>query len=141
MIDSISWQLRLRLDRHVSRRFGARDRRRVAQLRHAHGEAHRRYRAGIVDGDLVLVRSQDWADRPEKDWHLRWEELITGRLVVETVPGTHGDLVENAAPQPWPTGSAARSITSPTSPSSLRVWSPLRWPDGVWRHRLPVGDP
>jgi thioesterase domain-containing protein len=97
VIDSISWQVRLRLDRHVSRRFGSRDRRRVAQLRHAHGEAHRRYRAGIVAGDLVLVRSQDWADRPEKDWHLRWEELVTGRLVVDTVPGTHGELVENAS--------------------------------------------
>ena len=97
VIDSINWQLRLRLDRHVSRRVGARDRRRVAQLRHAHAEAHRRYRAGTVHGDLVLVRSQDWADRPEKDWHLRWEEFVTGRLVVDTVPGTHGDLVENAS--------------------------------------------
>ena len=97
LFDSVYWQVRLRLDRHISRRFATGDKQRLAALRHAHSEAHRRYQAGTFDGDLVLIRSQDWADRPDKDWHLRWEELVTGRLVVDTVPGTHGELVENAS--------------------------------------------
>jgi thioesterase domain-containing protein len=42
----------------------------------------------------VLVRSEDWAARPEKAWHVRWDELITGGLDLDTVPGTHGDLSE-----------------------------------------------
>ena len=45
------------------------------RVRYAHAEAHRRYLAdAIFDGDLVLVRSEDWARRHDKDWHLQWQE-------------------------------------------------------------------
>ena len=68
--------------------------RRLVAVRHAHAEAHRRYLADAVfDGDLVLVRSEDWARRRDKDWHLQWRNLITGTLILDTVDGTHGDLV------------------------------------------------
>ena len=83
------WQLRVRRERYFSRRFGTGETQRLAAVRYAHAEAHRRYLAdAIFDGDLVLVRSEDWARRHDKDWHLQWQDLITGELVLDTVDGT-----------------------------------------------------
>ena len=31
----------------------------------------------------------------DKDWHLKWADVITGKLHVEAVPGTHATLVED----------------------------------------------
>ena len=81
-------------ERYFSRRFGTGETQRVAAVRYVHTEAYRRYLANAVfDGDLVLVRSEDWARRRDKDWHLQWQNLITGELILNTVYGTHGDLV------------------------------------------------
>lgn len=33
---------------------------------------------------------------PDTAWHLRWQELLTGELWVEVVPGGHAALVEKA---------------------------------------------
>jgi thioesterase domain-containing protein len=94
--ESLQWQLRVRRERHISRRFGSGETQRLAALRYAHAEAHRRYEAdGRFDGDLVLIRSEDWARREDKDWHLQWQDLITGELVLDTIEGSHGDLVAN----------------------------------------------
>ena len=93
VVDSVRWQAQLFTDHYVRRYFGAPDRRQVARLRRTHFEAHQGYHGRTFHGDLVLIRSEDWAERPEKAWHLRWREVITGELVVDTVPGTHGDLV------------------------------------------------
>jgi len=43
-----------------------------------------------------LVRSEDWARRHDKDWHLQWQNLITGELILDTVDGSHGDLVSDS---------------------------------------------
>ena len=94
LLDSLRWQLRLMHERHVTRRVGGAERQRLAVLRGAHAEAHRRYTGGTFTGDAVLIRSREWAGLPDKDWHLRWDELIQGELWVDTVPGTHSGLVE-----------------------------------------------
>jgi amino acid adenylation domain-containing protein len=94
VLDSVRWQLQLFTDRYLRRYVGASDGRRVARLRRTHADAHRGYRGRTFHGDLVHVRSEDWAARPEKAWHVRWDELITGGLELDTVPGTHGDLSE-----------------------------------------------
>jgi thioesterase domain-containing protein len=92
--ESLRWQMRVRRERYFSRRFATGETQRIAAVRYAHTEAHRRYLAdGIFDGDLVLVRSEDWAGRRDKDWHLQWQNLITGELILDTVDGTHGELV------------------------------------------------
>jgi thioesterase domain-containing protein len=92
--ESLSWQLRVRRERYFSRRFGTGETQRLAAVRYAHAEAHRRYLAdAIFDGDLVLVRSEDWARRHDKDWHLQWHNLVAGELILDTVDGSHGDLV------------------------------------------------
>ncbi len=96
LVDSLRWEIGLFWERFVTRRVGPEESRRLAVLRDAHAEAHRRYRGGIVKGDALLIRSQEWAKLPDKDWHLRWRELITGDLRVETVQGSHAALVENA---------------------------------------------
>ena len=94
LVESLRWQMRVRRERYFSRRFGTGETQRLAAVRYAHTEAHRRYLADAVfDGDLVLVRSEDWAGRRDKDWHLQWQNLITGELILDTVDGTHGDLV------------------------------------------------
>ena len=94
LADALSWQARVRRERHFSRRFGTGEMRRLAAVRYADAEAHRVYLADAVfDGDLVLIRSEDWARRRDKDWHLQWRNLITGALILDTVDGTHGDLV------------------------------------------------
>jgi thioesterase domain-containing protein len=94
-MESLRWQLRVRRERYISRRFGSGEKRRLAELRYAHANAHCRYEAGVFDGEMVLIRSEDWARRRDKDWHLQWQELITGELIVDTVEGSHGDLVAN----------------------------------------------
>ena len=52
------------------------------------------YRAGVVEGDVTFIRSSEYYQLPERDWHLRWNELITGDLDVVIVPGTHAGLTQ-----------------------------------------------
>jgi amino acid adenylation domain-containing protein len=95
LVKSLRWQLRVRTEGYVTRRFGTGEKRRLAALRHAHAEAHRNYEPGLFDGDLVLLRTEDWARRPDKNWHLQWQDLITGELIVDSIVGRHGDLTAN----------------------------------------------
>ena len=74
-------------------RAGHADDARVAGVRAAHAEAHRRYRGRTVAGDATLVRSEESTILADKDWHLRWAEVITGTLHVAVVPGTHATLL------------------------------------------------
>jgi thioesterase domain-containing protein len=96
LLDALTWQWGLLVQQYVLRRVGRGRRRRLAELRHVHADAHRHYHAGILDGDALLLRSRESVMLADKDWHLRWSELITGELAVDVVPGGHAALVENA---------------------------------------------
>ena len=50
----------------------------------------------LVEGGVTLIRSSEYSQLPERDWHLRWSELITGGLDVVIVPGTHAGLTQGA---------------------------------------------
>jgi amino acid adenylation domain-containing protein len=97
LVDALRWQIQLVADRYFIRRFGDGERQRIAALRYTHAGAHRRYRGGMFDGDLVVIRSQDWATRADKDWHLRWSEFVTGEVHVDVLHGSHGELVDIAS--------------------------------------------
>ncbi len=71
------------------------DRQRVAAVRRVHAEAHRRYRGGRIAGDALFLRSDESASLPDKDWHLRWSEVIDGTVTVELISGTHAALLES----------------------------------------------
>jgi len=64
---------------------------------HTHAGLRKRDERDLIERRETVDKAgrcvEDWAERPEKAWHLRWREVITGELVVDTVPGTHGDLV------------------------------------------------
>ena len=89
----LAWQVGLLRERRKARRAGHADDARVAGVRAAHAEAHRRYRGRTVAGDATLVRSEESTILADKDWHLRWAEVITGTLRVAVVPGTHATLL------------------------------------------------
>jgi thioesterase domain-containing protein len=94
LVDALVWDAKLLYQRVIVRRLGAGDQQRVADLRRTHAEAHRRYQGGRYDGDVLLLRSEQSAGFPDRDWHLRWAELIDGTLDVGIVPGAHSALVE-----------------------------------------------
>ncbi len=90
--DAARWKLRVACEGIVSRRVGARSRRRLAELRAVHARAHRVYRPAIVRGDALLIRSSEYAQLRSRDWHLRWAELLSGELKVTVVASTHAGL-------------------------------------------------
>ncbi len=91
--DAVSWKLRLFRQRMLTRKFGRENLKRQAVVRQAHYEAHQEYRSGTFDGDAVLIRSHEATVLKDKDWHLRWAELITGDMEQVVVPGTHAELL------------------------------------------------
>jgi thioesterase domain-containing protein len=97
LFDAVRWRLGLLLQHYLLRRVGTAERRRVAELRTIHTSAHSRYQPrGVVHGDATLIRSQESASLADQDWHVRWDEMITGRLRVAVIPGTHAELVQDA---------------------------------------------
>jgi amino acid adenylation domain-containing protein len=93
---AFAWWLRVAKERTLVRILGRGEERRIARLRARHAAAHASYFGGPLAGDAIFIRSAEWDDLPENDWHLRWKDLISGDLNVETVPGTHAGLVEVA---------------------------------------------
>jgi amino acid adenylation domain-containing protein len=93
--DALRWRFGLLVQHHVVRRVGREETRRVARLREIHAAAHQRYRSGTFCGDAQFIRSEESANLPDKDWHLRWAELVHGDFHVETIPGSHAAMVEN----------------------------------------------
>jgi amino acid adenylation domain-containing protein len=94
LLPAVTWKLRIAAELTVVRRYGRKNgqHRRVADLRALHARAHRAYRPGMVRGDAVLIRSSEYAELRSRDWHLQWEHLVSGRLKVVVVPGTHAEL-------------------------------------------------
>ncbi len=97
---AVWWQMGILREKFVVRRLGRAEDRRVAELRHAHSEAHDRYVGGVLRGDALLVRTQESVELPDRRWHMQWRERIKGDLSVEVVAGHHSGLVEplSAAP-------------------------------------------
>ena len=96
LLDALRWRRGLLVQRYLVRRLGTAERRRVAGLRQIHTAAHARYRpGGAVRGDATLIRSQESASLPDKQWHQRWAELFTGELHIVVIPGTHAQLVDD----------------------------------------------
>jgi thioesterase domain-containing protein len=91
--DALIWKLGLAYQRLVILRMGEENARRVAAVRNAHACAHRNYHSGTFNGDVLLIRSHESTTLQDKDWHLRWSELINGRLRHKVVPGTHAGLL------------------------------------------------
>ena len=91
--DALIWKLGLAYQRFIILRMGEENARRIATIRKAHACAHRQYHSGTFDGDVILIRSHESTTLRDKDWHLRWSELITGHLQHEEVPGTHAGLL------------------------------------------------
>ena len=73
-----------------------RPRTRVADVRAIHAEAHQKYLGGVVlSATPLFLRSEESTILADKDWHLRWADVITGDLRVEIVPGTHAALLQD----------------------------------------------
>ena len=93
---ALRWQMGLAVERLRTWRHGGSDRERVARVRAIHAQAHRDYKGGLVRGDALFIRSEESTMLTDKDWHLNWKDVITGELRVQSVPGTHATLVEDA---------------------------------------------
>jgi amino acid adenylation domain-containing protein len=102
---AVRWQIGLARERLLAARAPSHDRGRVAVVRAAHAAAHAVYGGATFDGDAVFIRSEESAQLNDKDWHLRWADVITGELHVEIVPGTHATLL-----QPGPAAAMADVI-------------------------------
>ena len=50
----------------------------------------------MIEGDVVLIRSEESVNMADRAWHTGWHRLISGTLTVETVEGTHAELAINA---------------------------------------------
>ncbi|MDJ0770842.1 MAG: amino acid adenylation domain-containing protein [Ilumatobacter sp.] len=113
LVDALGWQMRLALARVFGGRVGAAERRRLDRLRGAHAAAHAAYRGGEFDGDLQLVRSDEWARLADKDWHLAWSDLISGTMEVAIVRGAHSGLLNGDS-----VADLAASILAGSAPSA-----------------------
>jgi thioesterase domain-containing protein len=91
--NAIAWKLGLLLQQLAVVFGGTGQFRRVAQIRRAHARAHSRYRSGKFAGVILFIRSQESQDLRDKDWHLRWSELIDGETKTYIAPVTHANLV------------------------------------------------
>ncbi|MEO0494017.1 MAG: amino acid adenylation domain-containing protein [Actinomycetota bacterium] len=100
---SLRWQFGIALARWRQRRAREDGGRQELVLAGELDIAHRSYDGRVVAGDALLVRSSELHGLDDKDWHLRWDELITGELDVEVVESSHalmlrspqvGDLAE-----------------------------------------------
>lgn len=99
---ALRWQFDMMRQRRTSQRESKAETKRTDLVRNVHLDAHARYAGGKIDGDLTLVRSEEWARLPDKNWHNRWSELVTGTVDNRVVPGAHarlldGDSVEDLA--------------------------------------------
>ena len=90
---AIAWKLRLFYQNLLLLRSGGDEAQRLAILRQAHAQAHRDYRSGIFNGDVTFIRSRESTQLPDKVWHIRWSELISGELHTKIAEGTHAGLV------------------------------------------------
>ena len=89
---AFAWSSRVALERLVFSRVGRGQRRRLAELRARHADAHANYRPPKIDAAALLIRSEEW-DSPDNDWHYGWADLLDGGVRFVSVPGTHAGLV------------------------------------------------
>ncbi|MBK7894399.1 MAG: hypothetical protein IPJ90_05840 [Anaerolineaceae bacterium] len=90
---AIAWKIQLIYQNLLLLRVGGDEAQRVATIRQAHAQAHRDYRSGQFYGDVTFIRSRESTHLPDKAWHLRWSELISGELHTKIADCTHAGLV------------------------------------------------
>jgi aspartate racemase len=93
MLSAVRWRMGVAIQRLSVRQPRNRRRDRTTAMLAAHFDAFDRYRGGPVDTDLVLVRSEEWAQLADKEWHLGWSTLVDGIAEIEIVPGSHAELL------------------------------------------------
>jgi thioesterase domain-containing protein len=92
--NALRWKLAVARERLRASRAKGGERDRVAIVRLVHAAAHRRYGGTLVKGDAWFLRSEESVVLTDKDWHLRWADVITGELRTRVVPGAHSTLLE-----------------------------------------------
>jgi thioesterase domain-containing protein len=93
LIDALRWQLALQVERVRIPRSARTSESRVREVQAMHSEAHRLYQGGLLDADLMIVRSEEWSSLPDKEWHLKWSHLVSGEMEVTKVVGAHSALL------------------------------------------------
>jgi hypothetical protein len=91
---ALMWKLRIATGRHLVRRVGPPTARYVEEVRATHREAFRHYKGGHVHHDLVLIRSEESIALTDKSWYVQWADRTDGDFRIESVPGTHANLLE-----------------------------------------------
>lgn len=94
---AVKWKLGRSLERFHARRVAPAKLDRTKRVRDIHEEAHRKYQGGRIEGDMVLIRSEEWSRLSDKDWHLDWSQLLSGDLQVAVVSGGHARLLDGDA--------------------------------------------
>ena len=94
---AIKWQLMIRFTRM---RLSDDDQARLTGLPAVAAEiqqAHDIYEGRVVAGDALLIRSAEFSELRDKDWHLRWDEKLHGSLQVDVVAGSHALMLQPPA--------------------------------------------
>jgi len=94
LLHALRWRFAMWRTRTDARRVAASEYPNEDHVRELHRQAHLRYTGGEYNGDLTLVRSQEWSLLPDKRWHADWEQLTTGEFRTATVPGAHARLLD-----------------------------------------------
>jgi len=91
---ALMWKLKIAFGRYLLRRVGSPTARHEEEVRATHREAFRHYHGGTIDHDIVLVRSAESIALVDKSWYTEWAGCTGGELSVESVSGTHANLLE-----------------------------------------------
>ena len=92
---ALHWKLKVKLGRKVGETVGSQENRRVQEVRNAHDKAYEVYTAPVYDGPLVFLRSSEWHNLPDNDWHMNWTKLTTNKVDLEVIPSAHSGLINN----------------------------------------------
>lgn len=92
--DSIAWQAGL-VTRQIRGLWSQRAHdRRKARVQKQHWSAYGRYDPTTkFVGDVIFLRATESIGRKDRDWHLRWQDLVDGSLEVREIPGDHAELL------------------------------------------------
>lgn len=96
ILAAVVWQLRMAVDRVITRRAAYAAHERAAHVREAHRTAHADYEGRVVRADLRFVRSEEWDRLPDKRWHLEWAGLTRGDFSVAVIDGAHARLLDGS---------------------------------------------
>jgi thioesterase domain-containing protein len=94
LLHAIRWQLKIWAKRRLLRRVAPRTIRYEEAVREAHRAPYSHYLGGMVDHELVLVRSDESLLLEDKGWYLEWTSKTSGGVRLAHTPGTHANLLK-----------------------------------------------